>query len=45
MSENHPGNRIGVTDVALVCGYDSLSVFIAACRQQFGVTPGEFFRK
>lgn len=33
-----------VTDVALACGYDSLSAFIAAFRQQFGVTPGEFFR-
>ena len=34
-----------VTDVALACGYDSLSAFIAAFRQQFGVTPGEFFRE
>lgn len=33
-----------VTDVALACGYDSTSAFIAAFRQQFGVTPGEFFR-
>lgn len=33
-----------VTDVALSCGYDSLSAFIAAFRQQFAVTPGEFFR-
>ncbi|WP_043312159.1 helix-turn-helix transcriptional regulator [Pseudomonas sp. ML96] len=33
-----------VTDVALACGYDSLSAFIAAFRQQFGATPGEFFR-
>lgn len=32
-----------VTDVALACGYDSLSAFIAAFRQQFGATPGEFF--
>lgn len=33
-----------VTDVALLCGYDSTSAFIAAFRQQFGATPGEFFR-
>ncbi|UVE17869.1 helix-turn-helix transcriptional regulator [Pseudomonas sp. LS44] len=33
-----------VTDVALACGYDSTSAFIAAFRQQFGCTPGEFFR-
>lgn len=33
-----------VTDVALSCGYDSTSAFIAAFRQQFGCTPGEFFR-
>lgn len=32
-----------VTDVALGCGYDSTSAFIAAFRQQFGCTPGEFF--
>ena len=32
-----------VTDVALACGYDSTSAFIAAFRQQFGATPGEFF--
>nr|HQU88458.1 helix-turn-helix transcriptional regulator [Denitromonas sp.] len=31
-----------VTDVALACGYDSLSAFIAAFRQQFDVTPGAF---
>lgn len=34
-----------VTDVALACGYDSLSAFIAAFRRQFGATPGEFFRE
>ena len=34
-----------VTDVALACGYDSTSAFIAAFRQQFGCTPGEFFRE
>ena len=33
-----------VTDVALACGYESTSSFIAAFRQQFGETPGEFFR-
>lgn len=33
-----------VTDVSLACGYDSTSAFIAAFRQQFGDTPGEFFR-
>ncbi|MFI8482123.1 AraC family transcriptional regulator [Pseudomonas sp. NPDC078700] len=33
-----------VTDVALACGYDSISAFIAAFRQHFGATPGEFFR-
>lgn len=32
-----------VTEVALGCGYDSTSAFIAAFRQQFGVTPGDFF--
>ena len=31
-----------VTDVALACGYDSLSAFIAVFREQFGATPGEF---
>lgn len=34
-----------VTDVALACGYDSLSAFIAAFREQFRQTPGEFFRQ
>jgi AraC-like DNA-binding protein len=29
--------------VALACGYDSTSAFIAAFRQQFGETPGNFF--
>lgn len=32
-----------VTDVAIACGYDSMSAFIVAFRQQMGVTPGEFF--
>lgn len=31
-----------VTDVALACGYDSLSAFIAAFKQQFDATPGAF---
>ncbi|WP_342625116.1 helix-turn-helix transcriptional regulator [Pseudomonas alkylphenolica] len=33
-----------VTDVALACGYDSLSAFIAAFGKQFGAPPGAFFR-
>ncbi|ROL72722.1 helix-turn-helix domain-containing protein [Pseudomonas vranovensis] len=33
-----------VTDVALACGYESLSAFIAAFGRQFGLPPGEFFR-
>lgn len=33
-----------VTDVALDCGYESLSAFIAAFSRLFGATPGEFFR-
>ncbi|MDD2058695.1 helix-turn-helix transcriptional regulator [Pseudomonas sp. GD03860] len=33
-----------VTDVALACGYDSLSAFIAAFGKQFGQPPGAFFR-
>jgi AraC-like DNA-binding protein len=32
-----------VTQVALGCGYDSTSAFIAAFREHFGVTPGNFF--
>ena len=32
-----------VTAVALSCGYDSPSAFIAAFRAQFGTTPGDFF--
>jgi AraC-like DNA-binding protein len=34
-----------VTQVALGCGYDSTSAFIAAFRQHFGVTPGDFFQQ
>ncbi|HHX33701.1 MAG TPA: AraC family transcriptional regulator [Gammaproteobacteria bacterium] len=33
-----------VTEVALACGYESISAFIAAFRQHFGSTPGEFFK-
>lgn len=33
-----------VTDVALACGYDSLSAFIAAFGKQFGTPPGALFR-
>lgn len=32
-----------VTDVAIACGYDSMSAFIAAFRLFTGVTPGEAF--
>jgi AraC-like DNA-binding protein len=31
-----------VTDVALACGYESTSAFIASFRQFFGSTPGSF---
>jgi len=31
-----------VTEVALDCGYNSPSAFIAAFRRQFGATPGAF---
>lgn len=34
-----------VTDVAIACGYDSMSAFIAAFRWFSGMTPGEFFRQ
>jgi AraC-like DNA-binding protein len=39
-----PGRRQGVTATALECGYDSPSAFIAAFREAFGVTPGEFLK-
>jgi len=32
------------TDVALACGYESLSAFIAAFGKQFGLSPGEFLQ-
>lgn len=31
-----------VTDVALACGYESTSAFIASFREFFGTTPGSF---
>lgn len=31
-----------VTDIALACGYDSTSAFIAAFRKHIGVTPSQF---
>lgn len=37
------GDRI--TDVAIACGYESLSSFISTFRQHTGVTPGEFASK
>ena len=42
-----PGLERGerVTDVALACGYDSLSAFIAAFAKLFHATPGEFFQR
>ncbi|HAC67293.1 MULTISPECIES: AraC family transcriptional regulator [Pseudomonas] len=33
---------VAVTEVALDCGYNSPSAFIAAFRRQFGATPGAF---
>lgn len=36
---------IVVTDVALRCGYDSVSAFGEAFKKQFGCTPGQFFHK
>lgn len=34
-----------VTDVAMSCGYDSVSAFIAAFHEHFGHTPGEFMAR
>ncbi len=31
-----------ITDVAIACGYESLSTFIATFKEHTGVTPGEF---
>ena len=36
--------RQTVTEVALACGYESISAFIAAFGEHFGNTPGEFFK-
>ncbi|MDY7219858.1 helix-turn-helix transcriptional regulator [Denitrificimonas sp. JX-1] len=33
-----------VTEVALACGYESISAFIAAFGEHFGSTPSEFFK-
>lgn len=33
-----------VTDVALACGYESMSAFVAAFRELMGTSPGEFAR-
>ncbi len=33
-----------VMDVALSCGYETSSAFVAAFRQQFGITPGSLLR-
>jgi AraC-like DNA-binding protein len=34
-----------ITDVAIECGYDSLSAFIAAFGELLGCTPGEYVRR
>jgi AraC-like DNA-binding protein len=34
-----------VTDVAIACGYESMSAFIAAFKEQMGFTPKELFGK
>lgn len=39
LEQKHP-----VTEVALACGYESISAFIAAFGEHFGSTPGEFFK-
>ncbi len=36
--------NLRITDVALECGYDSLSAFIAAFGELLGCTPGEYVR-
>jgi AraC-like DNA-binding protein/quercetin dioxygenase-like cupin family protein len=35
-------NSKNVTEAGLLCGYDSISAFIAAFKKLFGVTPGRF---
>lgn len=42
--EGLAGGR-SVTTVALDCGYDSLSAFVQAFRQVFGVTPARYFQQ
>lgn len=37
--------QMSVTEVALLSGYDSVSAFIAAFSQQFGITPRLFFKQ
>ncbi|MDP5291463.1 helix-turn-helix transcriptional regulator [Oceanimonas sp. CHS3-5] len=37
--------NLRITDVALECGYDSLSAFIAAFGELLGCTPGEYVRR
>lgn len=37
--------RLPVTEVALACGYESISAFINAFSQHFSCTPGEFFKE
>ncbi|WP_108650715.1 AraC family transcriptional regulator [Dongshaea marina] len=32
-----------ITNIALACGYDSLSAFVAAFKKQFGRSPGQYF--
>ncbi|CAH0536052.1 AraC family transcriptional regulator [Vibrio marisflavi] len=34
---------VSVTEVAVSCGYDSLSAFVVAFKSQFGQTPGQMF--
>lgn len=37
--------KMDVTTVALACGYESLSAFVVAFREHFGVTPGRYFQQ
>lgn len=34
--------RCSVTEVAYACGYESLSAFVSAFHQHFGLTPGQY---